>query len=160
MLMDFARRHGKPELLSRLALGQVSSSPFDPAAIRNLKKQIIAFLAEQGFQLHRDAKDRQDVPVDFRFLQLLLTASEDPETGLGDYASGVGIGPGARLPRLPALYAAKKRWKLTGQEDPADCLEPVEGSEAAWRKNYSTPGPFMNEVESVLEDQHKRPVLK
>ena len=127
------------ELLSRLAPGQVSSSPFDPAAIRDLKRQIVAFLAEQGLQLHRDAKNRQD-----------------PETGLGDCASGVRIGPGARLPRLPVLYAEKKRWKLPGQEDPADYLEAVEGSEAAWRKNYSTLGPLMNEAESVLEDQHKR----
>ena len=50
----------------------------------------------------RTPDDRTDIPIDYRYLQLLLVAAEDPEVGLGDIASGVRVGPGARLPRIPA----------------------------------------------------------
>ena len=56
-------------------------------------------------------------------MDLLLRASEDPEVGIGDFASGVRVGSGARLPRLPALYARKKRWRIPKQMDPLDYLE-------------------------------------
>ena len=77
--------------------------------------------------------------------------------GLGEFSRGVRIGPGARLPRLPAICAAKKRWRwLPGQEDPTDYLESIEDSGAEWRKNYSTLGPLLEEVEKVMEDQYAR----
>ena len=53
-------------------------------------------------------EDRKNIPIDCRFLQLLLTAAQDPEVHLCPFASGVRVGPGARLPRLPALYPPKK----------------------------------------------------
>ena len=52
-------------------------------------------------------QDRTDLPIDYRFLELLLDASGDPEVGLGLFARGVRVGPGSRLPRLPALYEEK-----------------------------------------------------
>ena len=64
-----------------------------------------------------------DVPIDYRFLDVLLRASDDPEIGLGEYAQGVKVGPGTRMPRLPALYKAKKKWRLPFQVDPLDYLE-------------------------------------
>ena len=53
-----------------------------------------------------------DVPIDYRFLDILLRAAEDPEVGLGEYAHGVKVGPGTRMPRLPAVYKPKKKWRL------------------------------------------------
>ena len=41
LFMDFARSHGTTDLLTRLALGQVPSSPFDPEKIAELKSKII-----------------------------------------------------------------------------------------------------------------------
>ena len=55
--------------------------------------------------------DRPDLPIDVWFVALLFEASEDPEVSLGNFASGVPVGPGARLPRLPA-YAPKRKWLL------------------------------------------------
>ena len=57
------------------------------------------------------------------YFQLLLDVAEDPEVGLGDFASGVRVGPGARLPRILALYSGKKKWSLLKQMDPLDYLE-------------------------------------
>ena len=156
LFMDFARSYGTTDVLSRLALGQVPSSPFMPEKIAELKLNIIDYLSTQGIHLSRTTEDRSDLPVDYRFLHLLLTASGDPEVGLGEFSRGVRVGPGARLPRLPAIYSAKKKWRLPGQEDPADYLESVEEPGAEWRKNYSTLGPLLEEVEQVMDDQHAR----
>ena len=87
---------------------------------------------------------------------LLLTASDFPEVGLGEFSRGVRIGPGARLPRLPAIFAAERKSRLPGQEDPTDYLESIEESGGEWRKNYATLSPLLQEVEKVMEDQHAR----
>ena len=45
---EFARREGPPELLMKLALGQVNACPFPEQAIRSLKDELIASLAARG----------------------------------------------------------------------------------------------------------------
>ena len=55
------------------------------------------------FLMRRKEGDRTDVPIDFRFLDLLLRTAGDLEVCLGKYAQGVRVGPGTRMPRLPAL---------------------------------------------------------
>ena len=98
LLMDFARRAGTTDLLAKLAVGRVETCPFDTSEIQDLRRRIIEALAECGLHLNRTPDDRSDVPVDFRLVQLLLTAAEDPEVALGDFAPGVRVGPpGARL---------------------------------------------------------------
>ena len=37
---------------------------------------------------------------------------------MGTFAVGVRLGPGVHMPRLPALYAKKRRWRLPAQADP------------------------------------------
>ena len=123
--------------------------------IAELKSKIIDYLSTQG-HLQRATEDRSDFPVDYRFLHLLLIASDDPEVGLGELSRGVRIGPGAKLPRLPAIFAAKRKWRLLRQEDPTDYLESIEESGAEWRKNDATLGPLLEEVEKVMEDQRAR----
>ena len=100
---DFARRVGTPTLLTSLAIGQVSDSHFSTDSIRALKQAVVEGLATGGFSLARKEGDRTDVPLDFRYLDLLLRAASDPEVALGSFAGGVRVGPGERVPRLPAL---------------------------------------------------------
>ena len=97
------------------------------------------------------------MPIDFRFLGLLLKAAEDPEIGLGDFAQGVRVGPGSRMPRLPALYRPKRRWRLASQTDPRAYLDEEDHSaESAWRRNYATVQPLAKEVYDVLDHQTRR----
>ena len=77
---------------------------FQPDEILQLKQAVIDVAGRAGFRILRKSGDRSDVPIDYRFLDMLLRAAEDPEVGLGDYAQGVKVGPGTRMPRLPALY--------------------------------------------------------
>ena len=58
--------------------------------------------------------------LDYRFIELLLKAAQDPEVSLNTCAKSVRVRPGVRLPRLPALYKAKKRWRPPEQADPMD----------------------------------------
>ena len=89
-------------------------------------------------------------------MDLLLRASEDPEVGLGEFARGVRVGPGARLPRLPALYHRKRKWRLPQQSDPLDYQEDRDDAEAVWRRNYSSLNELSDKVLEVMADQSKR----
>ena len=57
-IMDFTRKHGTTELLTRLAMGQVTESPFDEETLTRLKEQVVRSLAELGLHLNRQAEDR------------------------------------------------------------------------------------------------------
>ena len=156
VIMDFARVHGTAELLMKLALGQVDKCPFDVDSVSELKRQVVETLQRDGIHMSRTSKDRVDVPIDFRFLSALLTAAQGPEVGLGDFACGVRVGPGVRLPRLPALYPAKRKWRLPEQSNPLDHLEGDAGGESAWRRNYTSLHELSDKVVDVLEDQARR----
>ena len=95
-------------MLVDLAMGKVEESPFPLDEIRQLKQAVISAASRAGVAILRKSGDRVDVPIDYRFLDVLLRASDDPEVGLGEYSQGVKVGPGTRMPRLPALYKSKK----------------------------------------------------
>ena len=133
----------------------MAECPFPSDEVKNLKAEVVQCAATSGYDLRREAADRINTPIDFRFLQLLLTVAGDPEVHLGDLSLGVRVGPGARLPRLPALYPAKKRWRLSEQGDPRNYLEQVD-TVSMWRTNYASLDVFPDKVLAVLEDQATR----
>ena len=85
-----------------LALGFGERSSCLPDDISDLKERVTATLAEKSLHLERSARDRNELPIDYRFLDLLLRASADPEVLLGSFVQGVKVGPGTRMPRLHA----------------------------------------------------------
>ena len=91
---QFSTQYGTAELLMNLALGRVQENPFSEKDIPNLKEDVIDELERAGLELKREENDRRDVPVDFRYLDLLLKAAEDPEVGLGESVSD--LRPGCR----------------------------------------------------------------
>ena len=80
----------------------------------------------------------------------------DPEVAIGSFAGGVRVGPDVRMPRLPALYRPKRRWKLPEQSDPPDYLEEAVEGDPEWRRNHSTLAELSEQVTAVLEDQAER----
>ena len=60
------------------------------------------------------------------------------------------------MPRLPALYRPKRRWRLMEQRDPLNYLEDEQQSENPWRQNYASMTGLPDKVEAVLEDQVTR----
>ena len=156
LFMSYAERHGEAPLLLNLAVGRVEQCPFDPQSIRELKKATVEALKRHGLELRRKDADRTDLPIDYRYLDLLLRAAGDPEVHLGSFAEGVRVGPGARLPRLPALYARKKKWRLPEQADPLDYQEEKCSTERIWRRNYASVSELTDKVLAVMEDQAER----
>ena len=45
-----------------------------------------------GHTLKTSPTDRRDVPIDYRFLELLLEVAEDPEVAVGSFAGRVRVG--------------------------------------------------------------------
>ena len=101
----FADHYGTEHLLASLAMGKVETCPFPQEEVESLKREIIQSALDYGIALERKPGDRTNVPIDYRFLQLLLKLSDDPETGLGDYSQGVRVGPGTGTPQTEAQVA-------------------------------------------------------
>ena len=102
--MDFSCEHGTPELFASLALGKVKSCPFPAERVEGLKRRTVEVMEKHGLKLFRHPADRPETSIGYRYLSLLLEAADDPDKHIGEFAQGVRVGPGARLPRLPALY--------------------------------------------------------
>ena len=99
---DYADRLGTPDLSVKLACGRVAADPFEPRLVRQLKEEVSSALRKHStVSLPGPVTE---CPVDFRFLQLLLQAAEDPEVGLGDFSQG----PGSASPGCQR-FAQKKR---------------------------------------------------
>ena len=78
------------------AMGKAESCLFDAAEVSALNGTIAELQEEEEEELDlgRQQGDREDVPIDFRFLGLLLRAAEDPEGGVGTVRARVGWGLG------------------------------------------------------------------
>ena len=110
--VDFVHRVGTTSLLMELALGRVEKSPFKEEEVLALKEAVLREPRTFGHSLKTSPTDRKDVPIDFRFLELLLELAEDPEVAIGSFPGGVRVGPGVRMPRLPALYKPRVEKEL------------------------------------------------
>ena len=157
--VSFVEQHGTPELLMTLALGRVKECPLSAANAQKLREEIDVKLAAMDLDLTRCSDDRNDVPIDFRFLDLLLRGAGDPEVGLGGFAQGVRVGPETRMPCLPALYKQKRFWRLASQADPLNYLVEETGEEPTWRRAYASVAELSDKVVAVLEDQTGRSQL-
>ena len=154
--LRFTHHHGTEQLEVALAMGKIDACPFPPDDVAQLRQAVVDAAAGCGHQIERRSGDRTDVPIDYRFLDLLLRTAEDPEIGLGEYAQGVKVGPGTRMPRLPALFKPKKKWRLASQVDPLDYLGHALDKEGVWRRNYSTLQAFEEHVLEVMCDKASR----
>ena len=148
---QFSAQYGTAELLMNLALGRIQENPFSEKEIQDRKQDVIDELEPAGLELKREENDRRDVPIDFRYLDLLLKAAEDPEVGLEQFSQRVRVGPSARMPRLPALYKPKRMWRLPAQTDPSNYRRSHAGG-----SNYPSLSEHTERVKKMLEDQTSR----
>ena len=83
ILRKYADTYCSADVLVSLALGKVTQCPFSADSVTDLKNSIIAEASESGCELRRVEGDRRDVPIDLRFMDLLLMIAGDQEVGLG-----------------------------------------------------------------------------
>ena len=60
------------------------------------------------------------------------------------------------MPRLPALYKQKKKWRLASQADSQNYFEEETGREHTWRRTYASLNELSDKVIEVMEDQTRR----
>ena len=87
-------------------------------------------------------------------LEALLGEGGDPDaSGMSQFAEGVRLGVTTRLPRTPAVYPRKTRWRLESQA--CKDLEP-RGNDSVWRDNYLTARVHSDDVEKQVEEHVER----
>ena len=139
--------HGSPQFLMELARGKVKAC--------TLKRATVDAMVRGGFEVERTGKDRPDHSIDYRYLDALKSAG-GPEVSLGAFAVGVRLAPGVRMPRLPALYAKKRKWWLRDQADPLAWQEEQAAEQGIWRQNYSSLAEWSEECKKIMDDQAER----
>ena len=87
--MTFLWRVGTPEMSASLALGKVTTCPFGPEGIEELKSGVITFFQSHGLVLSRHQDDRKDIFIDYRYISLFLQASKDFEVSLRQPSRGI-----------------------------------------------------------------------
>ena len=154
LYQTFTGRYGTERLLVSLALGRSKSVPFEERVIDEHTGAVIAEVEARGYALGRRDGDREEVQSDFQYLGLLMQVADDPEIGIGDKSQGVRVGPG--VPRLPALYKQKRRWRLPERMVSLDYLERSPDERLTCRRNYAPLEQWKEQVLAVMHDQASR----
>ena len=109
-IMCFTRKHGMTALLTLLAMGHVTESPFEEEAVARLKEQVVRALAEQGLHRNRKPEDRKRTPCGLQVSPALCCGGSGGQPHKLRPGSSRRTG-GVAAP-TPALYPAKKKWSL------------------------------------------------
>ncbi len=131
--------HSADHLFDLLAAGKVAEDPFacDADGMRALADRVARDLTNDRYSPAARAEDLVQ-PVRIRMLQCILYLGGDPDHHAMDhFGRGVRLGVGVKLPRTPAVYSRKRRWRLEGQGDPTfDLAGEREALGEDWRDNY------------------------
>ena len=103
----------KQRLLSDLTQGRVTADPFGDETLTRLRLDIGHRLNEQipGIKVRR-GEDEREQAIEVRLLQAFLRAVEDPDWArLNYFCHGIPYGVHQRLPRTPAVFPPKRKWK-------------------------------------------------
>ncbi len=123
------------DLFARLADGAVATDPF-PGPVWDSFLASFVNIVDDG---KGSASPRaEDLPqrVRIRLLQEVLRLGGDADVaGMEHFCRGVRIGVGVRLPRTPAVYPRKRRWRSFDEEAHRRWEEEADGS-TAWQINY------------------------
>ena len=128
--------------LSELALGRLTSSPFSEKTVAVLRDELFRVLSDSGHAIVRGPQDRREL-------------AGDPEVKMHEFAVGVRVGPGTKLPRCPQIYSKKKKWRMQEQREQQEVDEQLAAC-VVWNTNYSSVHPIKHHVLDVLRDQAKR----
>ncbi len=143
------------ELFGKLAAGEILADPFaaEEGGLRHLIDQVLTALSAPGSSAFAQASDVAQ-PVRVRALQRILQLGGDPDwRGMDHFCRGVRIGVSHRMPRTPAVYGRKRKWRLEGQADPSfDAVAERLALGDSWRNNYEAAIVHDKAILQQLED--------
>ena len=114
---------------------------------KNSEKECTKRFEREGERPRKHPEENRS-PLEFRLLDAFLKQTGDPERDLSSFAQGVRVGVGVNMPRVPAIYSRKRRWKLREQEDPEAYKSYEEWG--ADNKNYASAAELAQAVEEQL----------
>ena len=135
-------------MVAHLACGKVTECPFPNEVIQRAKGLHDTWCHDCGVYSSRgEVEDLQQV-VDVRRLQMFLRTCGDPdEAALDTYAMGVKVGADVQLPRTPAIYLEKQKWRLPElPEDEANWGEVV-------RDNYVSASDNLDQLRKEIMEE-------
>ena len=137
----------------KMFTGKLASSPFPPEQIEKGKAFLEAWCESWGFPGAKLPGD-VDQEINIRLLQSFLSISEDPDApALDRHGKGVYLGHNGRMPRTPAVFQEKKKWRLG--------YVPPEDHSVEWVKKYKTAEENLKAVKAKFTEDllEKRMVL-
>ena len=146
---------GLTGLFGRIATGQLRVSPFSDSLRSEIADYAVSLFSDDDEGGAAPRAGDLDQPLRVRLIQALQRAVGDPDPQAMDhFARGIRLGVGVRMPRTPAVYARKTRWRLPEQAS-ADCDRPTEGA-SVWRDNYRSAKLCAEAVAKQLDEHHQR----
>ena len=137
------------QLFDKLAEGRVESNPLGESFCEEVRKAVLTVFQDALHDGRPKPGDRAQ-PIHVRLLEAMLHEGNDPDArGMAQFATGVRLGVGAKMPRTPAVYQRKTRWRLESQSTASH--EPSEVA-AVWRENYPSAKLHSDEIEKQVED--------
>ena len=135
--------------LMRVACGHRDSSLFPKEEILRTRQELRSLLTARGFEDGLPKPGDRPQAFEVRLIGELAKAAEDPDAYFTDFwARGVWVGSrDRRLPRTPAVFARKRKWRL-GELDPV--------AQPEWQANYSSITTHSDQVRKQFEEEESR----
>lgn len=132
----------------QLAAGKATASPFSGEHVRRARASLDLALEAEGFEPSRLPNDRR-TEVNFRRLAAMLEVAGDPDCRFLHEIAAVGarLGVGVNLPRVPAVFEAKAKWRLPY----------IEGEVvASFCDNYKSAEESMQDIKRQVREELER----
>ena len=115
------------KLLMFASCQKLTSSPFPAERVIQSRGSFRSKLKVAGFEADRVEQDRKQA-VEIRLVEAVLVAAKDPDVSImRQCRKGVRLGARRKMPRTPAVYERKQKWKLK---------ETDEDFTGKWASNY------------------------
>ena len=136
-------------LFQDLSQGNVKTSPYSREVADSLRAKVLGVFTRHGRQIPTLTNDRVQNTPRWRLFGALVSAADDPDaTGISAFAQGTPVGVGVKLPRQPALYRRKRKWRLPSQVTADTDEYPME---SVWMANYRSALDVPPSPRTVLE---------
>ena len=140
-------------LFDQLAEGKIESDPLGAEFCGDVRNAVFAIFKDAPHDGRPQPGDKRQ-PIRVRLLEAMLFEGCDPDAGgMAQFAEGVRLGVGTKMPRTPAVYPKKTRWRLESQANAT--YEPTEVA-AVWRENYPSAKSHADEIEEQVEEHVNR----
>ena len=134
-----------PEEYNRKAVAILTGAERNPfeKEVSVLRKGVVRHAETEGSK--RDGlAEAEALVMDLQLLDWYMTGAGDPDAKvLMRMRKGVKIGADCKLPRTPAVFARKTKWKLNAED-----VSPKE-----WKKNYKSARDNVEEVKKIFKEQ-------